>query len=329
MTASNQNRTSFTGISDPRADALFASVLPRLAKAVSDVIARGGVFGHVLTVCVGGGYARGEGGARDGRLCNDVDLYTVVDEATTAAEMRAIHGGLEALAGPFSDELGAEVEFCPPKKPSRIRHDRRRLMIQELLRGNLLLWGRDFSGYAPEFAASELPPGEAARLLMNRGMGLLLAREKTLPDGSVAEADRAFVTRNVNKAVLGAGDATLISRGTYDWSIRERTARFGRAEYAAAMQEKFAPGSGTVTWQKALRLWQAALLELNRDHAACLSRRSLWEAARWIRRRRTVGPMATFGMDCTVRVLARIAEALRAPGPAVPQDLLRDWQTFN
>lgn len=62
---------------------------------------------------------------------------------------------------------------------------------------------------------------------MNRGTGLLLAREKlaagaaTVDDGE----DGDFVLRNIAKAQLALGDAVLTVFGQYHWSCRERASR--------------------------------------------------------------------------------------------------------
>ena len=327
-------RLSFTGNEDAAADALLVSALPRIRAAVEAFISAGGAAKRIIGVAMGGGYGRGEGGVKDGHLCNDVDFYTVVDEKTTAEEMQEIARGLEALAAPFTAELGAEVEFSYPKKPSRVWHDRHRVMIQELIRGNVPITGLNFSTLAPEFPAAELPPGEAARTLMNRGMGLLYAAERMDGEGRVKEADAAFVLRNINKAILGAGDALLIARGEYDWSIRERARRVGTAAYEQAMNEKFAPTMALPPdvrplWRTALEGWRQAKDELFAQHGKVLRSRHLWEAARWLERRRTVGDLGTFGMDCTVRVLEVIARELEQEHPASTAALRRDWQVFN
>ena len=72
--------------------------------------------------------------------------------------------------------------------------------------------------YLPALPAELLPFSEACRLLLNRGMGLLFAGEKIA--GSSADTD--FILRNLYKAILGTGDAILISQGMYRWKITER-----------------------------------------------------------------------------------------------------------
>ena len=90
--------------------------------------------------------------------------------------------------------------------------------------------------YLPEFPADELPFSEACRLLLNRGMGLLLAGEK-IADNS---ADTDFILRNINKAILGACDAFLIAEHKYQWHIEERLAEINNSGLSADCKRLYA-----------------------------------------------------------------------------------------
>ena len=234
-------------------------------------------------VVLGGGYARGEGGVVDGgRLYNDLDFYVVAEDGATGADLAGIAAALRPVSEKWTARLGVDADFSPPKTPWRIRHDQERLMIQELVHGYC-----DVAGSPGEalFAGVErrppeaLPAMEAARLLVNRGAGLLLAAEAV---GDPAR--RGFFARNVNKAVLGCGDARLILRGGYRWKAEERAAALGDALYARAVRWKFRPApEPPCDWETARGLWLETAGEAARSPA--LRRRSLRAAARWIARR--------------------------------------------
>ena len=66
------------------------------------------------------------------------------------------------------------------------------------------------------------------------------------------------------------------------------------------------------------------------DEVSALSdaSRSLFSALRWVARRRTLGELSTFALPPEVRVLRRIAAAIRTKRAVTP-DLRRDWQVFN
>jgi len=323
-------------------------------------------------VVLGGGYGRGEGGvrekleskvgeSRDGfhsptptlnsnsnlqletptlTLSNDLDFFAITEDGAPEAEtVAAIGTALKPMSEKWTAKLGVDVDFTV-KTPWRIRHDQERLMIQELLRGYCDVTGKRgeelFSGIA-KIDAANLPWMEAARLMMNRGMGLLFAKCRiesveckiggsSAVESRLSDRDRDFVVRNINKCILGAGDARLIARHAYTWRAEDRANALGDALYSAAVEWKFRPSEAPVCeWDKAREVWLAALDEVS--SASCPGR-SVRQAVRWLVRRHTIGDLRTFGMDCTVRVLKSVARRVRerrAPGDA----LLRDWQIFN
>ena len=364
---------SFTAARDAAADAAVRAALPEIVAAV-----RGCALPGFAGLVLGGGYGRGEGGATAAhRLYNDLDLFVFLDAPEAAFPSFAQR--LAPVAAAFTARLGVDVDFTL-RTASRLRRDGRRLMVQELLRGHVALDPADFdlaawSGVRPR-AAADLPAGEAARLIMNRGMGLEFARRRLAANGGRADA---FVLRNLNKAVLGAGDARLIAEGRYAWRLDAREAALGDdAAYARACAFKRRPTDDAAatsaalpppddaaatsaalpstdgaaatsaalpptddaaatsaalpcaalppTWDEAFAAWRAAAAALFARRGRELHRRSPYQLARWIARRRTLGALATLGQDCTVRVLERIRATL---ADGVPPDVERDWEVFN
>lgn len=273
-----------------------------------------------------GGYARGEGGVSEGpdgarRLSNDLDFYVVAEDG---ADVAAVAGALAPVARRWSAETGVDVDFPPPKTVRRMLRDERRVMIQELVRGYQDAYGEPGETmFAPirRLPPSELPWTEAARFVANRGYGLLLAMEGR---------DPLFAARNVAKCVLGAGDARLVIRGAYRWRAEERAKADGTEAYAAALAWKFRPGpTPPVPWEEARQIWLAAARDVfaaGRERGE--DRRTLREAARWIARRRTAGPLSTLGRDCVSRLARRVAAHVEGKRPVTPA-LRRDFETFN
>ena len=344
---------------------------PELDRALADALAAIGReidamrIPSLAGVVLGGGYGRGEGGARgefkvqspkfevesskaDGacRLSNDLDFFAITKEGATDADAAAVATALEPLSRRWSEKLGIDVDFMG-RTPWRLRHDQERLMVQELVHGYVDVAGATgeslFAGIARR-EPSDLPWMEAARLLMNRGMGLLFAKCKIengkckvdeLPnaDCRMSDADIDFVNRNINKCILGAGDAFLISRGLYRWRATERADAceaqgFGRL-YRAAVEWKFRPSEGPVCdWETAREEWLDAKLNVTAAVDAEGFRRSIRSAARWVVRRRTLGEIATFGMNPVVRILDRVARCIESRS-AIPPSLRRDWEIFN
>jgi hypothetical protein len=275
-------------------------------------------------VVLGGGYGRGEGGVIEGeggvRLYNDLDFYVVSEEGASAADVAGIEAALRPVGEKWTAALGVDADFCV-KTPWRLRHDQERLMVQELVRGYCDVAGKSgeelFRGVERREAGA-LPWSEAVRLLANRGAGLLWARERQRGEG--------FIVRNLNKCVLGAGDARLIARGGYRWAAEDRAAALGDELYSRALAWKFRPSPECVCdWETARETWLAAVEEVR---AAGRPARSLREAARWVARRRSVGPLRTLGFDPILRVLDGVEAAVRGR-TGISAGLLRDWQVFN
>lgn len=193
-------------------------------------------------------------------------------------------------------------------------------MIQELVHGYVDVAGRKgeelFAGVERR-GSGDFPWTEAVRLLVNRGAGLLMAKER---------GESGFAVRNINKCVLGAGDARLIARHAYRWKAPERAEALGDALYSRAVEWKFRPSDKAVCgWEEAREAWLSAADEVSRAGKAG---RSLYQAVRWVARRRTLGELATFGLDPVARVFRRMRRVVEARGPFDP-GLARDWEVFN
>ncbi len=314
----------FVAIDSPAVDALVADAVAKVGAAV-DAMSVPRLAGVVL----GGGYGRGEGGvftdsSGGEHPYNDLDFYVVAEEGTTDDELAAINRALDPLSKEWTARTGVDVDFCPAKTPWRIRHDQERLMIQELIHGYVDVAGKKgeelFKG-VDRRAPDAFPWTEAVRLLVNRGVGLLLARESD---------DPAFIARNINKCALGAGDAALIARHAYAWRTEDRANALGSAEYRAAVDWKFRPGpEAPLTWEAARGLWLAAAEEVRKAGRGERSAgRSLWQAARWIVRRRTVGDLSTLGQEAVVRIFKKLEGVVRERAP-LTEELRKDWIVFN
>ncbi len=322
----------YTARRDPGVETILRQALPRLTEAVVALDLPG-----FAGLALGGGYGRGEGGAIDGRPSNDLDFFVFSDlpEGRHAATIAA----LEPVSRAFTSELGVDVDFTV-RTAARIHLDRQRLMVQELLRGHEVLTpsGFDLAAWADvtELPAEDVPVSEAARLVMNRGMGLVLAAAR-LRAGVSSEEDLQFVTRNINKAILGAGDARLVVSRRYAWDVRKRADLLDSAAYRAAVEWKFAPTripleNLPARWTAARCEIVAALEAMETERRKDVNERTLYQMLRWFRRRGTFGDCANWGIDCTVRVARRVATWLKdsaAEQKDAPQALFEDWHVFN
>ncbi len=304
----------YTANQDLPTDRRIAEALSELALDITALNLK-----KVRGVYLGGGYGRGEGGAP---LYNDLDFFVLTDNATEA-DKDSIQVMLATAAVKYSALLGVDVDFCRPKNPVDFRKDERRLMMQELIRGNVPIYGKAESlNFLRKIPAGLLSAKEALRLLVNRGMGLLLARNST---------DKEFVKRNINKAILGAGDARLIVEGRYAWTARMRGMLLKDPCYDRALEFKFTPTGEVGTWEQAYEAWLASVEEMLRLKWHIIKRPDIYQALRWLVRRHTIGDWRTFGQTPLYRILVPLRQLLAQgkKGDAIPDSLMKDWRVFN
>ncbi len=211
----------------------------------------------IAAVILGGGYGRGEGGVlrENGReaVYNDYDLFVVVPD-TPRVQRKALQARLRDIGEALFHRVGVHVDFGPPIQLSELPHLAYTLMYMELRAGHHVIFGpADVLATMPQYTMETPPLIEGARLLMNRGTGLVLSRRK-LRAGIASEEDRQFVVRNIQKATLALGDVTLMRYGQYSASCIERGRRFAalspsayprgdelRTRYAEAVDFKLHP----------------------------------------------------------------------------------------
>ena len=349
--------SAYTLVPSPR----IAELLDRaLAGIAADIGAL--KLPALRAVVLGGGYGRGEGGVlrteKGDGLYNDLDFFVFASGAGRALRAR-IDGALRELAGPWAAKLGVAVDFGPVKNCEALKKVASTLMFQELLRGWKPVWGApELEKWIPAVGPRELPFSEAARLLLNRGMGLVFAGEY-LRKG---DPDADFIVRNMNKALLGAGDALLIAAGEYRWRGEERLEHFGSwaarenlpAEYVSLYEKAFRykleplpvlpedPGS---RWRECRDFYLESVRRIAGVQGGdagigvpCgLSRRaakegSFRELLRWARRTCTLRPGQAMFEPPVVTLLGRVFKLLVGAEegfPLCPPGLRHLWSVFN
>lgn len=304
----------YTALQDELTENMLAEVLASIALDIAALNLK-----KVRGIYLGGGYGRGEGGVP---LYNDLDFFVLADK-TSYEEKCDIQVALNAASMKYAEELGIHVDFCFPKTEKDYRKDEKRLMIQEFIRGFVPIYGSAESlSFIHRREAVELPYSEALRLLVNRGMGLLLARTNPDPE---------FVKRNINKVILGAGDAKLIVDCMYSWRGKTRARFLKNALYDRALEFKFHPVGDVASWDEAKTAWEEAADYIMNKTGYKLSMRGPIQALRWLVRRHNIGNLATFGCDPLYRIFVQLQRLIHQghDGEEIPKDLLKDWDIFN
>lgn len=312
-------------------------------------------------VVLGGGYGRGEGGVLrtplGERLYNDLDFFVFADGASRR-EALAIQDGLKRVSERWEKKLGIAVDFSPVKNIGTLCNVSQTLMYQELIRGYKTVWGAlNLEEWIPALSAEKLPFSEAARLLLNRGMGLMFAAERL----SWEKPDADFIMRNMNKAVLGCGDALLMAAGRYCWRGEERVKAFAAfaqqheisvemvASYKRAYRYKLEPKP--VLPEKPLEEWQrcrcmyldtvnqvsgqgknaAASVVCQGLRKAARKEESIRNMLRWLVRARKLRPLDEFFMPPVVTVLEQLYREMSLNDGHTPcsRQLFSLWQVFN
>lgn len=220
-----EERRSAAGVFTTLGDAAVEAELGEMLRGLRADIAGMQVGSGLVSVVLGGGYGRGDGGVveRGGRQLpyNDLDFFVFTDGMSKAARAE-LALRLARLGEPWAERLGVEVDFAPAREISSLSWMPVTLMFQELRVGHQVVYG-DARALAaiPPCPAESLPQREGLRLLLNRGTGLLLAQRR-LAVGGDDEGTRDFVWRNLHKCALGCGDALLILAHRYDYELRRR-----------------------------------------------------------------------------------------------------------
>ena len=203
---------SYSKSADPRVERHIQDAL----DGIRATLAASPESSAIRAVALGGGYGRGEGGATpDGMPYNDLDFFVVMNGQPPSPGLRAL---LDSISTEWHCKLAIDIDFCCVKSLKALYKDADTLMIQELFAGKRIVFGDEhIFDDAPVRPFSELHWTEAARLLLNRGAGLLFARQRASDPN---EAD--FVRRNLHKAALGCGDAILVVHHDYRRTGTER-----------------------------------------------------------------------------------------------------------
>lgn len=158
----------YTFLKNPAAETLLGHSLELMAREIGKMPECSGVRAVVL----GGGYGRGEGGATpEGALCNDLDFFVIPHDGISADSLQS---AFRHLGRKWKELLSIDVDFFIVPAFQWLIRNEKTLMVQELLAGNRIIYG-DSSVLS---GVPRLQWREGARLLLNRGTGLLLSRRR-------------------------------------------------------------------------------------------------------------------------------------------------------
>lgn len=174
-------------------------------------------------VVVTGSFGRGEGGVVDGPTgavaLNDYDFVVAGCDAAAAA----------GLGPALATTLG--TDFCDVMPMAAVNGLPATQLHFDLRYGSRVVAGdRRVLDRLPAYAPADIPPDDAALLLLNRSAGVMLVpvAEQRGATGPLSQS----AVNQLTKALVAIGDAYLIGIGDYSSRIAERAARFAALAHA-------------------------------------------------------------------------------------------------
>ncbi|MEK6976216.1 MAG: hypothetical protein AABY18_07730 [Candidatus Thermoplasmatota archaeon] len=216
---------------------------------------------HLRALILTGGFARGEGGVRDGAPQNDYDLVAVRGFGPPRVPYARMRADLEK-------RLGLHVDLATVAAWRLPRVGRSVFWYETALRGRVL-WGEDLLGRVPVRDPKDLDPREGLRLLANRAAGLLLATEAASEDA---------VRLQAAKALLASFDAELLAAGHFAPSQRERWVLFQGLLATHKVAPRLLPTVRAWQWAYRFKLDPATASTRNAAEAWRTARRAILAA---------------------------------------------------
>ncbi len=178
----------------------------------------------IAAILLGGGYGRGEGGVleEDGKeyLYNDYDLFVILKNVSYLKK-KEYQDKVQLIHKKFTPLFKIDVDVGPLQTVNAISKAPHWMMWYELKNGHIVLWGNEnIKNYFPDYSQEKMPIMEAYRLLLNRGVGLILCKKHFTTFEE--EESKEFILRNIRKAQLAMGDAFLIKKGVFNYSYKKR-----------------------------------------------------------------------------------------------------------
>lgn len=186
----------------------------------------------IAAILLGGGYGRGEGGVliEDDKeyLYNDYDLFVILKNISYFKK-REYQNKIQLIHQKFTPLFKIDVDVGPLQTVNAISKAPHWMMWYELKNGHKVLWGnKSIERYFPDYSHEDMPIMEAYRLLLNRGVGLILCKQHFETYDEIESQE--FILRNIRKAQLAMGDAFLIKKRKFHFSYKKRSEIFVELE---------------------------------------------------------------------------------------------------
>ncbi len=329
-----QLRSRYTLVPDAGAQAYVDHVVETIRAKILERLGTENCRAILLT----GSFGRGEGGVRKRgkgwEIVNDIELLVIQDEPTR----HLLEGLGEELAkrfGIYSVDIGGRVTSrLELTTPTMSNYDERY--------GSQVIYGdSSIVERMGELDARDMAVWEGARLMLNRGGGLILhfTWSSYLARDRLGDDERQYMKNQLVKAAVGLGDAITVSKGLYDALYERRYRAFqglvaqGSVQLPAnesalierGYREKLLPGTHRIfddlftCYEQLMRPYFPVFLEIMSQHFHA-HLRDLESYARVMRKHRFRKPAIRDTLAWrTLRAAKRSVTGLRLPRR-------EDWQ---
>lgn len=198
-------------------------------KLVADTVADA-MGNNLISLLLIGSYGRGEGAvdisAGQETIFNDLDFFAVV-QSWTMWDKKQTLPRLKSAEKALSQTIGfpVDVGVISLKKWQQAPYS---LMNYEMRQQSVVIYGDpDILNQMPDYKAP-IPIEEGLRLLLNRGMLLLICKKLLYTSAPVSIQDREMIIKYLQKAARAMGDSYLILTDQYHFSYQIKRATISR-----------------------------------------------------------------------------------------------------
>jgi hypothetical protein len=208
---------------NPEVDHKIQTIIKTVSSRIENIYPSSALNALVL----GGSFGRGEGQYTQENnyieLYNDLDFFIFLN-GFISCKSKLYQQQITQLAHDISEYFDIEIDFGLPINAKRISKLSNCLRWLDLKFGHRVILGNEniLASYPYNYAYN-LPYLEAIKLLLNRAVGLILAKN-TFQKLILLPHDISFILRIIRKAYLALGDALLILNNLYEVHLPQKTA---------------------------------------------------------------------------------------------------------
>lgn len=210
-------KSGFSLTSNHEAQLYISHIIQETTEEILQKVAKDNCVAIILT----GSFGRGEGGIRSKNngweIINDIELL-VIQPNPMPEQLRELGIRLAKKFGIYKIDIES-------RKPSNLQSSNFTMFAYDERYGSQVLYGDPvILGSMGEFDPQDMPLWEGARLLLNRGGGLIMhfTWPRYLAQAELSDETRQYMKNQLVKAGVALGDALIVCHRRYHTLYRKR-----------------------------------------------------------------------------------------------------------